>query len=305
MNTIFLSKEILNNHINNYIEVQEKMFDAIDALYEDFVLMIKSFDGTEELAKEIWDVVGGMFDSVILMEYMANGDKKSLKDILRQAYMIADAPMEYHPSEYKRAKLSLTKEQIKEFDKLNMPYSIKEIEKESKDGDIETELEMTMADYHFLEKQVKKLKTSHIKKMKKLFEDEYFPIVPEEEVKEIHVYYEDMNEEILFLDEEGLRQVVGKKAKVDFLNGDTKIGYIGCDFKDDEGDDCVGLFEAYDNYDKYEYYKGFFDYHLYKLKDILRMDVQYFRDDSINFIFDIKIRDINKVVKGATEKRKK
>ena len=90
----------------------------------------------------------------------------------------------------------------------------------------------------------------------------------------------------------------GKAARAEFLNGTKKIGYLGSDFRDEDGDECLSLFEAYNES------KGFYDYNIYKIKDALKIDVLAYPREKIDFNFRIKVRHIKKYIKGITENNK-
>lgn len=284
----------VRNHIEHFTEIYEQYWDLFENIKDDLSEYLYMSEFLEEKIKFVQNIVYNIFDKIRLINYITNEVDKDKKDIIRQAYVIANEPIPFYKKASK-AKIKLSKEQINEFDVLNMPYSIKELKKEK---DADTIVMMTLIDSDYLNKLAKKSKDKRIKKLVKVFENEFMPEVPIKDVKELHVYFKDYDEDILFLDEESLHKVVGKKAKIEFLNGTKKVGYLGSDFKDDDGDDCLGLFEAYDDY------KGFYDYHIYKIKDLLRGDVLFYPREEINFEFDIKVRNISKAIFGMTEKKK-
>lgn len=287
----------IEDNIDYFYNVCREYSEYSEKLYYDTIYLLKEHKATDKEIETILSIITSDFNNINFIHYLLNDEDKTIKDIIRQAYMIENRPIPYE-SEIKRQKCKLSKEQIKELDDLNVPYSVKEIEKEAKQENTELETDMIIANYNYLNKLAKKTKKSNIKKILKVFENEYMPFVPEKEVKEIHVFFDDFDEEILFLDEEGLHKVVGKKARVRFLNGKHKVGYLGSDFKDRDGDKCLSLYEAFDEY------KGFYDYHTYKLKDVLKIDVLCYPRDNIDFGFEIKVRHIKKYVRGVTEKKK-
>ena len=283
----------VSGHIESFLEINEQYWNLYESIENDLSEYLHRVGFKDEKIDFVQDIVHNIFDKIRLIDYLTNEEDKEKEDVLRQAYVIADEPIPFY-RETPKAKIKLSKEQIKEFDALSMPYSIKELKNED---DEDTNLMMTIADSDYLNKLAKKSKDKRTKELVKIFENEFMPEVPIKDVKELHVYFPDYDEDLLFLDEEGLHKVVGKKAKIEFMDGTKKVGYLGSDFKDQDGDDCLGLFEAYDDY------KGFYDYHIYKIKDLLRGDVLYYPRESINFSFDIKVRDINKVTVGMTEKK--
>ncbi len=283
----------VSNHIEKFLEIQDQYRNLYESLENDLSEYLSRMDFDDKGLEFVHDIVHNIFDKIRLIDYITNEEDKNKDDVIRQAYVIADEPIPFHKVTSKD-KIKLSKKQIKEFDEINMPYSIKDLERED---DEDTNLMMTLADSDYLNKLAKKSKDMRIKEIVKIFENEFMPEVPIKDIKELHVYFQDYDEDLLFLDEEGLHKVVGKKARIEFLDGTTKIGYLGSDFSDKDGDDCLGLFEAYDDY------KGFYDYHMYKIKDVLRGDVLFYPRESIDFSFEIKIRDINKVTVGMTEKK--
>lgn len=291
--------EEVAEHIEGFYNVREAFAYYKKMLEKDLMYYLNTITEDEKEIQQIVDAIDSYDDIIKMIEYLTNDEKKTIEDIIRQAYVISDVEIPYERKNLK-VKCKLTKEQIQEIEELNVPYSIKEIEKVvNKENDIEQEMNMILANYVYLEKLSKKTKNRKIKNILKVFENEYMPSVPNKEVKEIHVYFPNYDEELLFLDEEGLHQVVGKKAKVEFLDGNRKIGYLGSDFKDKDGDECLGLFESYDES------KGFYNYNTYKIKDVLRMDVLYYPREKIDFSFQIKVRHIKKYVKGVTENQNK
>ena len=287
----------LEDHIESFGKAYDECYKYSNILFEDSIKLLESYNATKEEIQQVFSILNGDIENIRLIRYMANEDEKNIKDIIRQAYVIENDPIPYERKPQNQ-KCTFTKEEIQMLEDLNIPYSVKEIEKESKQDNLEHVFEMILADTTYLEKLVKKTKNAQTRKLLKRFEDEFMPEVPNKDVKEIHVYFDDFDEELLFLDQEGLHKVVGKKARVEFLNGKRKVGYVGSDFVDDDGDECVSLFEAFDTY------KGFYDYHTYKIKDILKMDVLCYPRKEIDFGFEIKVRHINKYVKGVTERKK-
>ena len=281
-------------HIMKWLNIKEMELEFQTKLKHDLENYLQKSCLTEEEMNQIFNILGDCFIDIIhLMEYITNDDEHDAKDLIRQAYVINGDPIPYERPILKE-KVKLTKKQRKELDDLNLPYSIKELEDED---DIDVGLHMTFADADYLGYLVKKTKDSKTEKLLELFKAEFMPEVPEEKVKELHVYFDNYDEDLLFMDEEGLHKVAGQKAKIEFLDGKKKVGYLGSDFKDEDDDECLGLFEAYDEA------KGFYDYHIYKLKDLLRADVLFYPREDIDFGLEIKVRDIKKVVKGMTEKK--
>ena len=281
-------------HIDAWFRTKREELDIRLELIEDLKGYLQRSDMTQEEIDMVFDIIGWCYiDMINLLKYITNDDEHDAKDIIRQAYVINGDPIPYERPAIKE-KVKLTKKQRKELDDLNLPYSIKELEDEE---DFEVGLHMTFADADYLDNLVKKTKDSKTEKLLEIFKSEFMPEVPEEKVKELHVYFDDYDEDLLFMDQEGLHKVAGKKARIEFLDGKRKVGYLGSDFKDEDGDECLGLFEAYDEA------KGFYDYHIYKLKDLLRADVLFYLREDIDFGFEIKVRDIKKVVKGMTEKK--
>ncbi len=291
---LVMTKKV-KEHIEGYYNTLNAHLYYNDRLEEDVINYIKSITNNLTEIKQILSTIGNYNNMISLIKYLTNGEEKDTKDIIRQAYVISNEPIPFN-REIKPQKCNLTKEQIAELEDLNIPFSIKEIKKNK---NYESQTEMILINFIYLDKIAKKTKKAQVKKMLKIYEDEYFPTVPKKEVKEIHIYYPDYDEEVIFLDEEGLHQVTGKKAKVEFLDGNKIIGYLGSDFKDKDGDECLSLFEAYDEK------RGFYDYHTYKLKDTLRMDVLYYPRHEINFEFNIKVRHIKKYIKGVSEGKDK
>ncbi len=286
---------VVKEHISKYYELNRLLFDVQDALVEDLKEGLRSNGLTGKEINLVFSIIADYIDIIDLINYITNDDEHDVKDIIRQAYIINGEPIPYEAPIIKD-KVKLTKAQRKALNELNIPYSIEELEGEE---DFDTNLTMVLANSDYLNKLYVKSNDEKTKKLVDLFEREFMPEVPEDEVKEIHVYFENFDEDILFMDEEGLHRVAGKKARVEFLNGKKVVGYLGSDFKDEDGDDCLGLFEAYD------VTKGFYDYHTYKLNEILRADVLFYPRDKVNFKFEIKVRDIKKATKGMTEKKKK
>lgn len=281
-------------HIEGYYNTLNALLYYEDMLERDVMNYLSQITSDFAKVEQIFSGIGTYDNIISLIKYLTNGERKNIKDIIRQTYVIANKPMPFERKS-KVQKCNLTKEQIVELEDLNIPYSIKEIEKEKS---FDSQMDMIIANYVYLKKLARKTKDTQIKKMLKIFENEYMREVPIEDVKEIHIYYPDYDEELIFLNEEGLHQVVGKKTRVEFLDGNRIVGYLGIDFKDKDGDECLSLFEAYTEK------RGFYDYHTYKLKDILKIDVLYYPRDNIDFDFNIKIRHIKKYVRGVTEKKK-
>lgn len=293
---LLITKEVME-HIEEFYNVKDAMEYYKKLLEQDLMGYLTLITEDVNEINQVLAAIDTYEDMTDVIKYIANGEDKNIKDIVRQAYVISNVSIPFERITPK-FKPDITKEERKELDNLNIPYSINELYKAMRENEHEYLTQMTVADYLCLQKILKKNKDKKIKKLYKKFEDEFASPVPEEDVKEMHLYYPDFDEGISFMDEERLHEVVGKKARIEFLDGTKKVGYLGSDFRDEDGDECVSLFEAYNEN------KGFYNYNTYKIKDTLKMDVLAYPREKIDFNFRIKVRHIKKYLKGVTENKK-
>lgn len=204
---------------------------------------------------------------IMLKKYVLNNKIDNIKDLERQAIIITGKNLKYEPEEidYENFHYDFSDEELEVIKKLDIPYTIEEIERW--DPNNENNYEMICKVYDTIYDAIVNSKNRNETRILNRIMDEIFPKVDKKDVKEIHIFNLDrMDMNIIFLDEAGVYEIVSRKAKLYFKDGRTKIGYVGSDFKVND-DDCICIFESYDNE------RGFGDYNYYLLDDLYKVEV--------------------------------
>ena len=218
----------------------------------------------------------------MLKNYMKNNNITNPEDIERQAIVISGKNLKYNYEPIKE-EFDFTEEELELIQKLKLPFDIKDLE--YWDDEDDSCIEKNQIAYSAVDEAIKSSQTRQEKAVYESIMEKLFESVPEDEVREIHIYdLDNWTFNIQFLDEAGVHRIVSRKAKLYFKNGDTKVGYVGSDFKHGN-DECICIFESYDEE------KGFGNYNCYLLKNLKKVEVietitpRYL--EKINFEFEV------------------
>lgn len=274
----YVGKLLEDSEITSLSEESDIVLKYIEEEREYYILgLLKDFIEEEKYKKEAVDylVLNSIMEDVnrnfntteefnMLKKYIINNNVETPEDIERQAIVISGKNLKYtyEPIE---EEFEFTDEELEMIKKLELPFDIKDLEYWD-DEDItcieKNQMAYSAVDNAIKHSQMRKEKAIYESIMEKLFES-----VPEDEVREIHIFdLDNMEMDIKFLDEAGLHNIVSSKAKLYFNDGHTKVGYVGSDFKLD-GEECICIFESYDKE------KGFGNYNYYLLKDLKKVEV--------------------------------
>lgn len=228
---------------------------------------------SELLFKDVSNNFNDKEEFIMLKKYLLN-NKPNLKDAKRQMIVISGKNLKYEYPDIKE-KYDLNDEERNICKKIGLPYDFEE----------ELDDEAFFENLIMVDDALRSSKSREDKRILSGLIDKLAPIVPEEEVKEIHLYdpIEDKTK-CIFLDEAGVYEIVSKKAKLYFNDGETVVGYVGSDFEI-YGQDCICIFESYDKE------RGFYNYNYYLLDDLKLVEaientVPRYKEN-INFDFEI------------------
>ena len=257
-------------HKNQFVLAEQNISDALSNIQGDFVELLKLYNIENEDINRMKTMITSVADMCLLINYLINGNPKNVEDIYRQIYVINGRPIPFEYNYTEVESYDFTEEEQEFLKTLTLPYDLDEIEV------LKNSVEAYLQDVYYIQKLIKKEQDEDKKKMLNEILDKFAKPVPEDQVKEIHIFFENGEMDRVFLDVAGVHEIVGKRTRLKFKNGKKIIGYVGSDFFDDEHNPCISIFESFDER------QGFYDYNLYKLDDLYGVDTLY-TNDLINF----------------------
>ena len=252
-------------HKEDFINCEQQLKTAVDNIDGDFVELLQLYNVENEDIKRMRQLVDNIADMCMIINYLLNGNPKSVEDIYRQIYVVMAKPIPIQLTPKDMEPFNFTFEEQEVLKNICLPYDFDELEQKYL-------FEEYMTDVYYLQKLIRLEKDEQKKKIINDILDKIAKPIPEDKVKEIHVFYDDGEMEKIFLDVAGVHQIVGKKTRLRFKDGKRVIGYAGSDFYDNDGNPTVALFENFDER------KGFFNYNLYKIDDLVGADTLYTND---------------------------
>lgn len=266
--------DILSNQMNEYRSIEETKMRIIRAQLNSYLKDIETPQKID-LIKLINDTVERPGDMVSIMRYIAVEKPMSWKDVVRQAYALCEKEFPVKTSYYGK-NFNFTCTEYKTLKSMNLQFSINEIDSiydpELRFLEIKENIKMIEQVINN-ESDPKKIKIYERIKRKLLG-------VPENS-KMMHIYHSHDNMEVCSLDESVLHKLPGKKARIVLMDKTKVVGYLGCDFQDDDGDDCVSIFENCDQENQF-----LTEYQMYKFEDISLVEVIEYNTKK-NFCFRV------------------
>ena len=253
-------------HKEEFVKAEEHIQDALLNLENDFGELLKLYNIENEDIAKMKGMVGTVADLCLLINFLINGNPKSVEDIYRQIYVINGKPIPFEYNYTEAESYEFTKEEIELLKTICLPYDIDEI------NEPKNSIEAYLQDVYYMQKLIRREKDENKKRILNNILDKFAKPVPEEDVKEIHMFFASGEMDRIFLDVAGVHEIVGKRSRLKFKNGKKIIGYVGSDFFDNEQNPCISIFESFDER------KGFYDYNLYKLDDLYGVDTLYTND---------------------------
>jgi hypothetical protein len=256
----------VEEHKLDYVNAEEKLQETVTNINNDFVELLKLYNIENEDIDKMRSMIENIGDMCLIINYLINGNPKTVEDIYRQIYVINGKPIPYEYHYEEAEPIDFSDEEQEVLDTICLPYDISDFNTTNHNQDA------FLQDVYYIQKLINKEKDKKRKKILASILDTLAQPVPEEDVKEIHAYFPNGEMERIFLDTAGVHEIVGKRSRLKFKNGKKLIGYVGTDFFDNDNNPCISIFEAFDER------KGFYKYNLYKLDDLYGVDTLYTHD---------------------------
>jgi len=264
---------ILNNLDTNVLKRMNEELDAeIDLQLTQYYISTLSSEAVKNIVKS-----GDR--KLAFIKYLKNNELKDEVDILRQAYVIERRPLVVVVPSRSNC-FNLSKEEINELDYIisDMDLSIEKLKTES-DGYVDEDLNDI---YRELNDTIMNTEDKDVKAKYITIKNKVFPEIIAGVNKTIIVHLLNGIKKAYSMTSYNLNRIVGQKTRLLFKDGSSIIGFSGFEFLDDDLEDCVTLFENYDEN------KGFYDFNAFKLESIMQIDCVLDFNGDINFEFNVK-----------------
>jgi len=266
--------EMLSSEADRYEDVIRAKKRLIKNYLKVYLDEVDTPDGID-LFGDINRIIDFTCDIVSLMRYIAIKKPSSYKDVIRQAYALSEkeVPMYcFYASDY----FAFSSIEEDELMKLNLPYSIESF-RYCNSLDRITGINRNVA---YIEQELDEEEDCHRINILKRIQKKLLGLPISDRM--IHIHHKNKSVEVKNLDEIVLHKLAGKKARIELMDNKKVIGYLGSDFQDDDGNDCVSIFEDCDEANQF-----LTDYNMYKYENILRIDVINFFVYDKNFSFKV------------------